>query len=126
MNKEERELYELICEKFGATWVERTSYVEVDEIKYSYEELTELDVISEGKYEYGGTIYAVGILDEKRGCGIKEPLFYMRQDFSRTGYYYNEFMLFVFSFNSSIWETEYETPYLVEKKEVTVTRWEAV
>lgn len=114
MSKEEKELYERICEEFGATWVECTSYVEVDEIKYSYDEETELDVISEGKYEYGGTIYAVGILDEKRGYGIKEPLFYMRQDFSRTGSYYTD------------WETEYETPYLVEKKEVTVTRWVAI
>lgn len=114
MSKEEKELYEEICELFGSSCVECKDFVELDGIKYDCEEKEVLDVISEGKYEYGGTVYAVGILDEEKGYGIKEPLFYMEQDFNRTGSYYSD------------WEYEYETPYLVEQKEITKTIWKAI
>lgn len=114
MSKEEKELYERICEEFGTNWIEGIVYVKIDGIKYSYEKEEKLDVILEGKYENVRTIYAIGILDEERGYGIKEPLFYIRQDFTRIGSYF------------SGWYIDYKTPYLVEKKEVTETKWVAV
>lgn len=114
MSKEEKELYEEICELFGSEYIENKDFVEIDGVKYSYEEKEDLDIISEGKYEYGRTIYAVGILNEEKGYGIKETLFYIEQDFTRTGSYYSD------------WEYEYETPYLVEQKEITKTIWKAI
>ena len=109
------ELYKNICELFGEEkTVDRIDFVELDGVKYSHKEIEELDVEDEGKYQTGGTIYAIGILDEEKGYGIKETLFYIEQDFTRSGSYFSEYYY------------EFESPYVVEQREIVKTIWKAV
>lgn len=88
--------------------------ITVEGIDYSFEEIEELNTIDEGKYQYGGTVYGIGIFDEEKGYGIKEVLFYIEQDFSQTGSYY-EYQ-----------ERSFDKPYIVEKREVIKTVWESI
>ena len=113
---ENLDLYKRICEAFGeeSSCIENLDYVEVDGVKYTYAEESELDTIDEGKYQYGGRVYAIGELDETTGWDIKEVLFYVEQDFTQVGSYF------------SCQEREFEAPYIVEPVEVTVTEWKAV
>lgn len=84
----------------------------INGVKYGVQEEEELTTEDEGKYQYGGNIYAVGLLDEEKGYDIKgEPLFYVEQNFTQCGSYF-EFQ-----------ERTYEKPYQVEKKEVKRYEW---
>lgn len=113
MNKE---LFNKICEKMPTNIsIEDMDAIEIDNNKYHSEEVEELDTIDEGKYQFGGSIYAIGLFNEERGYGIiGEPLFFVEQDFTQTGSYY------------SYQEREYEEPYIVEKKEKVIISWEAI
>ena len=89
----------------------------VDELKYTYEEAEVLTVEDDGKYQFGSTIYGIGLLDEVRGYGTKgDVLFHIRQDFARSGSYYSDYYY------------DYEKPYLVEQvtKVITTTLWKAI
>ena len=89
----------------------------VDELKYDYEEVDVLSVEDDGKYQYGSTIYGIGLLDEERGYGTKgDVLFHIKQDFNRSGSYYSDYYY------------DYEKPYVVEQvtKVITTTEWEMV
>ena len=119
MNEELKKLSEGIIKQIptGERNIESSDIFEVDGIKYSYDEEEELDIEDEGKYQYGGCIYAIGLLDEEKGYGVKgEPLFYMEQDFSRSGSYFSDYYY------------DYEEPYVVEKVEkvVTITSWKRI
>ena len=86
--------------------------IEVNGVKYSWYEEEELTTEDEGKYQYGGSVYAVGVLDEESGYGIKgEPLFYVRQNFTQCGSYF------------SYQEITFEKPYIVKQKQVNKTIW---
>ena len=111
-----KELFDRIREEMPSSIsIEDMEVIVVDGHKYDCEEVEELETVDEGKYQYGGSIYAIGVFNEEKGYGIKnDPLFYVRQDFTQTGSYY------------SYQEREYEKPYIVEKKEKVITVWEAV
>lgn len=107
---DKRELYETICELFGeADNVEQLDYVEFEDVKYTYRTEEELDTVSEGKYEYGGTVYAVGIMNDD--FNIESPLFFMEQSFTRSGSYFSDYYY------------EFDAPTMVVPKEVTKTIW---
>lgn len=109
------DLYKEICELFAEEeTVEKIDFVELNGIKYSYEEVEELSTEDDGKYQFGGTIYAIGVLKEEDGYGIVEPLFYIEQDFARCGSYFSDYYY------------EYESPYIVEQKEITQIVWRAI
>lgn len=61
-----------------------------------------------------GRIYAVGEVDESTGWDIKEPLFYIEQDFTQTGSYYSEQY------------REFDLPYIVEPVEVVNIEWKSI
>lgn len=113
------ELYKEILGRFNDELdgenMECIDKVEVNGITYSYEEEDVEDTIDEGKYQYGGTIYAIGVSKED-GFGIVEPLFYVKQDFTKSGSYFSH------------QEYEYEELYIVEKKEEVkiITSWKSV
>lgn len=89
--------------------------IEVGGTKYYWVEIEELPTEDEGKYQYGGTIYGIGKYDNQKGYGIiGEPLFFIEQDFTKTGSYYSEQYY------------EYDEPYVVERKEKTVIVWESI
>lgn len=113
MNKE---LFNKICKKMPTNIsIEDMEVIEVDGNKYHCKEVELLDTTDEGKYQYGGSIYAIGVFDEEYGYGIiGEPLFFVEQNFTQTGSYY------------SYQEREYEEPYMVERKEKVITVWEAI
>lgn len=112
MNKE---LFDRICEEMPSnTSLENMEVIEIDGHKYDCEEVEELETVDEGKYQFGGSIYAIGYSNDEKGYGIIEPLFYVRQDFTQTGSYYSH------------QEREYENPYIVEKREKVITVWEAI
>lgn len=110
------ELYKRICYELPSDHnIEDMDIVEVDGVKYNSIEIEILDTKDEGKYQFGGAIYGIGIFNEEKGYGIiGEPLFFVEQDFSQTGSYY------------SYQEREYEQPYIVEKKVVVTTVWKEV
>ena len=112
------ELYKKILKKIvmecGEENLSNMDKITVEGIDYSFEEIEELDTIDEGKYQYGGTVYAIGIFDEEKGYGIKEALFYIEQDFSQTGSYYG------------YQERSFDKPYIVEKREVIKTVWKRI
>ena len=119
MNKGLRTLAEEIIKQIptGEKSIENTDGLLVDGIKYDYEEVEVLPVDDEGKYQYGSTIYGIGLLDEERGYGTKgDIIFHIKQDFSRSGSYYSEYYY------------EYEEPYFVEQitKVITTTTWERI
>lgn len=119
MNKELRILAEEIIKQIptGEINIESTDGLVVDGIKYEYEEVEDSPIDDQGKYQYGSTIYGVGLLDEGRGYGIKgDTLFHIKQDFSRNGSYYTDYYY------------DYGKPYLVEQvtKVITTTDWEAI
>jgi len=100
-----------IKEKCGSEYIEKYGYIELNGVKYSWIEKEEIETTDEGKYQNGGTIYAVGVYNEENGYGIKEELFYIEQDFMRSGSYYSEYYY------------EYDYPFIVEKREVTTYKW---
>lgn len=110
------ELYKRICEALPYNYdLEDIDPVEIDGIKYSTIKVERLTTEDEGKYQFGGTIYGIGLLDEDKEYDIiGEPLFFVEQDFSQTGSYYD------------FQEREYEKPYLVEQKEITKTIWKRI
>lgn len=111
----ELNLFKEICELFAEKEnVELIDFVELNGVKYTLEEVDEEPVEDYGKYQCGATIYAVGVLDEAKGYGIDDTLFYIRQDFVRSGSYYSDYYY------------EYEKPFIVEKKEVITYEWEAI
>lgn len=108
-------LFKEICDLFKKKeTITEFDYVELNGIKFSYEEFDELQIEDEGKYQYGGTIYSIGILDEEKGYGIKDTLFYIRQDFIRSGSYFSDYYY------------EYEEPYIVKRRQVISFEWRAV
>ena len=111
-----RELFnEIRNEMPSSISIEDMDVIEIEDKKYHVEKIEELTTTDEGKYQFGGTIYAVGYLDEERGYGITgKPLFYVEQDFSKTGSYYSH------------QEIEYEKPYIVEKVQKIISVWTAV
>lgn len=113
---ENLELYQRICEAFReeAVCIEMIDFVEVDGKKYTYAEEAELDTIDEGKYQYGGRIYAIGEVEDCNDFDIKEPLFYIEQDFVQTGSYYSEQY------------KEYDSAYIVEPVEVKIMEWKPI
>lgn len=99
----------------GLVLDEDFEYFKVDEVEYGIEVIEELQTVDQGKYQFGGNIIGVGILDKTKGWGIVgDVLFYIRQDFTKSGSYFSEFYF------------EYEHPYEVERKEVVKTVWEKV
>lgn len=87
-------------------------FVEVNGIRYGIVEFEELDTVDEGKYQFGGYIYAIGLLDEVKGYDIDgETLFYVRQNFSQTGSYYSH------------QEVNYEAPEVVKRKKIIKEIW---
>ena len=89
----------------------------VDEVKYTYTEIEEEDIEDEGKYQNGSTIYGIGLLKEDNSYEIKgDILFYIKQDFSRSGSYYTDYYY------------TYEKPYIVKKVEKIIKTiiWEGV
>ena len=119
MNKELNILAEAIIKQIptGEISIESTDGLVVDGIKYDYEEVDVLSVEDDGKYQYGSTIYGIGLLDEERGYGTKgDVLFHIKQDFNRSGSYYSDYYY------------DYEKPYVVEQvtKVITTTEWEAI
>ncbi|MBZ9693263.1 hypothetical protein [Clostridium sp. M14] len=116
MKNEEKELLNYILEKLPKDEsMEDTEVIEINGTKYDFVQIEELPTEDEGKYQYGGTIYGFGIYDEEKEYGIiGEPLFFIEQDFTKTGSYYSEQYY------------EYEEPYLVEKKEKTIIVWESI
>lgn len=110
---ENLELYKRICKEFGKKEnIEQIEFVEIDGVKYTYCEVEHLETTDEGKYQYGGTIYGIGVLKDE--YDIEEILFYISQDFTQTGSYYSH------------QEREYEKPYIVEEKQVIKTVWRAI
>lgn len=113
------ELYREICESFNNEMdggdIEFADNVEVNGILYTYEEVEKLKTIDEGKYQYGGSIYAIGVSKED-GYSIVEPLFYVRQGFSKSGSYFSDY------------QYEYEELEIVERKEELklVVSWESI
>ena len=86
--------------------------IEIDGTKYTVSEKEELTTEDGGKYQYGGTVFSVGILDEDKGYDIiGEPLFYIEQDFAQCGSY--------FEYQERI----YGEPYIVKQKEIKKTIW---
>ncbi|MBY6838679.1 hypothetical protein [Clostridium botulinum] len=116
MKNKDKELLDAILEKLPKDKsIEYIEPIEVNGIKYKWTEIEELPTEDEGKYQYGGTIYGVGIHNAEKEYGIiGEPLFFIEQDFTKTGSYYSEQYY------------EYEEPYLVEKKEKTIIVWESI
>lgn len=117
MKNNYKEICEEICEIIGDESIERMDKFEVQGIVYTYGEMKELDTIDEGKYQYGGSVYGIGLAENADSYYMKgEPLFYVRQDFTQTGSYYNS------------QEREYEKPEQVElvKKVIEVEEWERV
>lgn len=113
VNKIPLELQKKIVDAMPDEDLEDAEPIEVYGIKYTWETEKELVTEDEGKYQHGGTVYSVGLLDENDGYGINgEPMFYVQQNFSQTGSYY-EFQ-----------EREYEKPYIVTKKTKTIEVWE--
>ena len=117
MNKEElNQLCEQICNQIGSgeSSIEHIDKIEVDGIKYTYKEIEELETLDEGKYQNGGSVYAIGIADKEKDWKIEgEPLFYIEQDFTRSGSYFSDYYY------------EYEKPYRVKKetKIITIEEW---
>lgn len=111
-----KELFNEICDEMPSSIsIEDMDVIEIEDKKYHVEKIEELTTTDEGKYQFGGTIYAVGYLDEERGYGITgKPLFYVEQDFSKTGSYYSH------------QEIEYEKPYMVERVQKIVSVWTAI
>lgn len=111
--KSEEELIKKIMEELPTeSSLEDCEFIVVDGIKYGAKLEERLTTEDEGKYQYGGTVYAIGYLDEDKGYDIKgEPLFYVEQDFSQCGSYFD------------YQEICYEAPYLVEKRLVTKYEW---
>lgn len=116
---ENLELYKKICEEFNSKLnedsIEYLDAITVNGITYSYEEEEAEDTIDKGKYQYGGTIYAIGVSKEE-GFGIVEPLFYVKQDFTKSGSYFSH------------QEYMYEELYIVERKEEVkiIKSWKSV
>ena len=89
----------------------------VDGVKYSYNVTEELEIKDDGKYQFGSSIYGIGLLNTEKGYDIMgDVLFYIKQDFNRSGSYYSDYYY------------EYEKPYLVEQvtKVITTTEWEVI
>ena len=107
------EIQKSFCESIGEEDMEDLDPVEINGVKYGWNEESELTTVDEGKYQYGGKIYAVGLLDEG-GYGAKEPLFYVRQNFTKPGSYY------------SCQEWIYDVPYPVEKVEKIIEDWRQI
>lgn len=91
------------------TFMEDSDGIIIDNVKYGWSIIEELTTEDEGKYQYGGFIYGIGVLDENNVVG--KPLFYVEQDFTQTGSYY------------SFQERMFNKPYVVEKKEVLTYEW---
>lgn len=110
------ELYKDICEMMPSnTSLEDSDNIIIDGVEYTFNEIESLTTEDEGKYQYGGSIYGVGIASKDKSWKIDgEPLFYVEQDFTQTGSYYSH------------QEREYEKPYIVEKKEVVKTVWKKI
>ncbi len=106
------ELYQEICEAFG----ENNDYfledveVKVNGVNYGTVEVESLPTEDEGKYQFGGTIYGIGEIENDE---IKEILFYIERDFTQTGSYYSEQI------------REFEQPYVVRKVIETREVWRA-
>lgn len=109
-----KKIYKKIVMECGEEDLSNMDKITVEGIDYSCEEVEDLDTIDEGKYQYSGTVYGIGIFDEEKGYGIKEALFYIEQDFSQTGSYYG------------YQERSFDKPYIVEKREVIKTVWESI
>lgn len=120
MEKEKlNQLCKEICNQIpsGEDNIEQSEKLIVDGITYTYEEVEELTTEDEGKYQNGGCIYAIGVADKEEGWKIEgEPLFYIEQDFTRSGSYYSDYYY------------DYEKPYRVEKvkKVIEVEEWACV
>ena len=109
------ELMKKICDLLPEESIEDMKPVEVDGVKYDSYQEEELTTEDEGKYQYGGFIYGIGIHDSEKGYGITgEPLFYVEQDFTQCGNY--------FEYQERI----FEKPFIVEQKEIVTTVWKAV
>jgi len=117
MDKENlNQLCKEICNQIpnGEDNIEQSEKLIIDGITYTYKEVEELTTEDEGKYQNGGSIYAIGVADKEKGWKIEgEPLFYIEQDFTRSGSYYSDYYY------------EYEKPYRVKKvtEIVTIEKW---
>lgn len=114
--KKLNQLCEEICNQIGSGEdnIEHVDKIEVNGVQYTYSEVEELEIVDEGKYQNGGSIYAIGITDENEDGGIKGiPLFYIEQDFTRSGSYYSDYYY------------DYEKPYRVKKitETITIEKW---
>lgn len=110
------EICNVICKKIGTNDIEFMDNVEVDGVLYALEEEYECDVNDEGKCQYGGTVFKVGVADED-GYSIKENSeveFFIKQDFSRSGSYHTDYYY------------EHEKPYQVELRQIVRDEWVAV
>lgn len=88
--------------------IDETCWEEVEFSDYELKEVEELDEVNNGKYSYGGVIIAV----YKKGNTDEEPLFYLRQNYTKTGSYYTDY------------EYHYYKPYVTSKVTKTIEVWE--
>lgn len=110
------ELIEKILETFNINYtLEDKGFIVVDGVPYYCCLVEDLRIEAKGKYQNGGAVFSVGTYEREIGYKeIEYPLLYIEQDFTRSGSYYSD------------WDYEYCKPYVVKKKEVVTTVWEAV
>ena len=88
--------------------IDETYWEEVEFSDYELKEVEELDEVDNGKYSYGGVIIAV----YKKNKTDEEPLFYLRQNYTKTGSYYTDYDYY------------YKKPYVTSKITKTIEVWE--
>lgn len=109
-------IIDCISDNYGNTSLDWDfTHVEVEGVKYGIELVESLPTIDEGKYQYGGNVFKVGVFNEDKKHGIEgDILFYIRQNFTQCGSYFSEQYF------------EYDEVYEVEPKEIVKIEWEAV
>lgn len=110
------ELLNKINEGSSMNLGEHFGYVLFEGVKYGIDIMEELNISCEGKFQRGGHILGIGILNEENGYGVKDEnyLFYIKQDFTRYGDYWNGY------------DYDFEEAYLVEPKEIVKTFWKPI
>jgi hypothetical protein len=114
--KELNQLCEEICNQIGGgeDSIGHSEKLKINGVLYTYEEVEELETVDEGKYQNGGSVYAIGISDKEKSWKIQgTPLFFIEQDFTRSGSYYSDYYY------------DYEKPYRVKKitETITIEKW---
>lgn len=116
--KEEIELGLKICEAFGEENIADSDIeIEIDGVKYAFNEVQDWKWEDEGKYQYGDCVIQAGVADKETPWRIEEGKklnIFIKQEATKCGSYF------------SYTEYTYEKPYLVKSKKVEKEIWVSV